>query len=71
METLLNTDFFIQIKTERNTNIQYAYTDFIRNLFSFCKSSGDSILTYFVLNYTRIEFVSTQNKIVECKSGKK
>lgn len=71
METLLNTDFFIQIKTENNTNIQYAYNDFIRYLFSFCKSSGDSMLSYFILNYTRIEFVFTQNKIAECKSGKK
>lgn len=71
METLLNTDFFKQIKNENNTNLQKAYTDFVKKLLSFCKSEGDHISIYFTLNYTRIEFISIQNEIIECKSKKK
>ncbi|MFV0420270.1 MAG: hypothetical protein ACK5KT_16280 [Dysgonomonas sp.] len=71
METLLNTDFFKQIKNENNANIQKAYTDFVKKLLSFCKSEGDHISIYFTLNYTRIEFISIQNGIIECKSKKK
>lgn len=71
METLLNTDFFLQIKNEGNINIQNAYTDFIRKLFSFCKSAEDITFIYFVLHYTRVEFVFLQNRITECKLEKK
>ncbi len=71
METLLNTDFFVQIKTENNTNIQNTYTDFIKKILSFCRSGGDTISVYFVLNYTRVEFLIILNRITEYKSEKK
>lgn len=71
METLLNTDFFLHIKKNNNTDIQNVYSNFIKDLFSFCKSAGDTRSAYFVLNYTRIEFVFIQNRITEYKSGKK
>lgn len=71
METLLNTDFFLQIKNEENINIQKAYTDFIRKLLSFCKAPGDTASVHFALHYTRIEFVFLENRITEYKSGKK
>ncbi|MDR3046248.1 MAG: hypothetical protein LBU51_01365 [Bacteroidales bacterium] len=71
METLLNTDFFSHIKNDDNTDIQNVYGNFIEVLFSFCKSAGDTISAYFVLNYTRIEFVSIQNSVTEYNSGKK
>lgn len=71
METLLNTDFFLKIKMENTTNIQFEYNDFIKKLFLFCKSAGDTMSAYFVLNYTRIEFVSVQNKMRGDRSKKK
>lgn len=71
METLLNTDFFQQIKSENNSDLQNAYTDFIKKLLSFCKLERDDIAAYFTLNYTRIEFVSLQNRITEYSSEKK
>lgn len=71
METLLNTDFFTHIKTENNSNIQNSYTDFIEKLISFCKSERCTVSAYFVLNYTRIEFIAIQDKVTEYKSGKK
>lgn len=71
METLLNTEFFLQIKNNNNNNIQNSYSNFMKSLFTFCKSPGDTIHAYFVLNYTRIELVSIQNRIIECKSKKK
>lgn len=71
MKTLLNTDFFLRIKNDDNTNIQNIYGNFIEVLFSFCKSAEDTISAYFVLNYTRIEFVSIKNSVTEYNSEKK
>jgi hypothetical protein len=71
METLLNTFFYKLVKNDNDKDIQKAYNDFIKDLFSFCKSVGDTTLVYFALNYTRIEFISIQNGIIECKSKKK
>lgn len=71
METLLNTNFFIQMTKDNDISIQNLYTDFIKKLLSFCKSEGDYASDYFTLNYTRIEFVFLQNRITEYKSEKK
>ena len=71
MKTLLNTNFFIQMTKDNDISIQNSYTDFIKKLLCFCKSEGDCASDYFILNYTRIEFVFLQNKITEYKSEKK
>ncbi|GAB6124255.1 hypothetical protein [Dysgonomonas termitidis] len=78
MKTLLDTGFFSYIqenmegnKISKSNQIKDVYEDFIKTLFAFCKSSGDNMSICFVLNYTRIEFVSIQKKATECESGKK
>lgn len=71
METLLNTNFFSHVENNNITNIQEVYNHFIKDLFSFCRSQRDNLLIYFTLNYTYIESLSIQKRIIECKLEKK
>jgi hypothetical protein len=76
MEILLETDFYYCIRdyTEKqcySMDIKNAYKSFTHSIFSFCKSEIDHISLFLILNYTRIEFVSIQNRKSEYESGKK
>lgn len=76
MEILLETEFYscMQDCIEKqcyNTELRNAYKNFTHSLFSFCQSEIDHISLFLILNYTRIEFVSIQNRKSEYKSGKK
>lgn len=76
MQTLIKTDFFVYI--QRNISgeansilLKERYVNFMKKLFRFCKSEGDHVVLFFVLNYTRTEFVFIQNLETECKTKKK
>lgn len=71
MEILLKTEFFLQIQNNNKTNIKHAYRNFMKDLFTFCKSAEDTIHACLILNYTCMEFVFLQNSIAGYKSKKK
>ncbi|ULB35733.1 hypothetical protein [Proteiniphilum propionicum] len=77
MERLLNTDFFIYIQGSavkegiKSASLKDMYKNFIESLLRFCKSEGDNTALFFILNYTRTEFVFIQNIESEYRSGEK
>jgi hypothetical protein len=78
MKTLLDSGFFSYVRENVSgdeipgfNQINDMYENFAKTLFAFCKAQGDNMYVFFVLNYTRIEFVSIQNGKVEYESGKK
>jgi hypothetical protein len=76
METLLKTDFSLYMceaktKTNITINIDELYKEFIIRLLSLYKTKEDKIDLFFILNYTRTEFIFIQSRNNECFAKKK
>lgn len=52
-------------------DIELEYKNFIQSLLMFYSSENDRVKLFLSLNYTRIEFVSVQNRKAEYRSGEK
>lgn len=76
METLLKTDFSLYICekatiTDDTKNLDELYKEFVMKLLRLYKTKENKIDLFFILNYTRTEFIFIQSRNNECFAKKK